>query len=270
MAHTLLDDLRAGEQVISTTISTSGVVTDGEQSRAVDAVSAALADIDRPVRRCVIRLEHRTDPHHVRRAVARLSVDLDGRRVQSHAEDESVDQAATTAANKLHERLRKLVDKVQDARRHGDRLTSLDEDQRAHVPTVERDDSEREVVARHHQGPPDATLDEAAFDLDALGYRFHVFVDVSSGDDALVRYDESDELVVQFASGPPDTYGQDPVAVSVRLDERPAPELDLVSAREMLHVGEIDHVFFRDTATGRGAILYRRYDGHDGLVSTAS
>jgi hypothetical protein len=30
---------------------------------------------------------------------------------------------------------------------------------------------------------------------------------------------------------------------------------------------EMDHRFFLDTTTNRGAVLYRRYDGHYGLLS---
>jgi hypothetical protein len=55
--------------------------------------------------------------------------------------------------------------------------------------------------------------------------------------------------------------------VAVAVDDRPAPALTLVAARERLDVGPEPWVFFEDADTGRGHLLYRRYDGHYGLVT---
>ena len=45
-----------------------------------------------------------------------------------------------------------------------------------------------------------------------------------------------------------------------------APVLRLDEAEERLDVGHEPFVFFVDAASGRGHVLYRRYDGHYGLI----
>ena len=250
---------RSDDGSIDTHISTSGVDTEQEQEHAVDAVSAAISDIDRRISRCVIRLEHGTDRHHIRHAVARLSVDLDGASVHAHADAETVSQATTLAADRLHEQLRRRLDRLADARRHGQSLADFEADvaeeaDRAAVPTVERPTDERELVERAVFGPPTSSLDEAAFDLDALGYDFHLFVETMTGDEVLIRRD-TDRIVAQFASGEP----EDATAVDVdtfEIDAHPAPHLGLGDARELLHLGHARFVFFRDADSERGQIVF--------------
>jgi hypothetical protein len=42
--------------------------------------------------------------------------------------------------------------------------------------------------------------------------------------------------------------------------------LELDTARELLDEGDLPFVFFVDPLTRRGRVLYRRYDGHYGLI----
>jgi hypothetical protein len=37
---------------------------------------------------------------------------------------------------------------------------------------------------------------------------------------------------------------------------------------QLLEAGRLPRLFFIDRATHRGAVVYRRYDGHDGLITT--
>jgi hypothetical protein len=43
----------------------------------------------------------------------------------------------------------------------------------------------------------------------------------------------------------------------------------LEDAVELLDLSEDRFVFYGDTASGRGQVLYRRYDGHYGLITAA-
>jgi hypothetical protein len=43
--------------------------------------------------------------------------------------------------------------------------------------------------------------------------------------------------------------------------------MSLRSALERLELSGAAFVFFVDEATGRGAVVYRRYDGHYGLIT---
>ncbi|MFN3255225.1 MAG: HPF/RaiA family ribosome-associated protein [Ilumatobacter sp.] len=123
MTQAPINDPHDEEQLITTELAISGEVSEGEQRHAVDAVSHALHDVDLPVLHCRIFLEHKTDPHHVRRAKAKLSVVLNGTPVHAHADAETMNGAADLAADRLHEQLRKQVDRRQHARRHGESIS---------------------------------------------------------------------------------------------------------------------------------------------------
>ena len=51
------------------------------------------------------------------------------------------------------------------------------------------------------------------------------------------------------------------------LSEHPAPVLTLAEAISRLEWLSQPFVFFVNPATGRGRLLYHRYDGHYGLVA---
>jgi hypothetical protein len=44
------------------------------------------------------------------------------------------------------------------------------------------------------------------------------------------------------------------------------PVVGADEAIDILELGDLPFVYFRDTDAGRGRVLYRRYDGHYGLI----
>jgi hypothetical protein len=46
--------------------------------------------------------------------------------------------------------------------------------------------------------------------------------------------------------------------------------MTLEDAVELLDLSDDRFVFSRDAASGRGQVLYRRYDGHYGLITAAA
>ncbi|MGZ8692199.1 MAG: sigma 54 modulation/S30EA ribosomal C-terminal domain-containing protein [Gaiellaceae bacterium] len=55
----------------------------------------------------------------------------------------------------------------------------------------------------------------------------------------------------------------------VGLDAAPAPLLEIGAAIEAFDIEGGPFLFFVDRARGRGAVLYRRVDGHYGLIAAA-
>lgn len=53
------------------------------------------------------------------------------------------------------------------------------------------------------------------------------------------------------------------------VDPLPAPVMDLPAARRRLEALGERFLFFADASTGRGKVLYHRYDGHYGLITPA-
>lgn len=83
--------------------------------------------------------------------------------------------------------------------------------------------------------------------MEVMDYDFFLFTDADDGTDKLLHHDE--DGAVHVATAPPDES----------VDE----------ALERLDAGGEPFVFFRDTATDRGAVAYLRYDGHYGLIIPA-
>jgi hypothetical protein len=53
------------------------------------------------------------------------------------------------------------------------------------------------------------------------------------------------------------------------LSPHPAPTMTVAEARQRLEAMDLSFVFFADAETGRGCVLYRRYDGDYGLITPA-
>ncbi len=105
-------------------------------------------------------------------------------------------------------------------------------------------------------------LDAAAV-LDAMDYDVHLFIDAESGEDAVVyRAGPSGlRLARQHGRRPPTRAANvmtvNPHRVSTSDDE---------GAADQLADGWLPFVFYTDLASGRGRLMYRRYDGGLGLV----
>ncbi|HMQ26855.1 MAG TPA: sigma 54 modulation/S30EA ribosomal C-terminal domain-containing protein [Acidimicrobiales bacterium] len=55
----------------------------------------------------------------------------------------------------------------------------------------------------------------------------------------------------------------------MRLSHHGVPECSVTEATEQLDVDVLPFVFHLDPATGRGSVVYRRFDGHYGCITPA-
>ncbi len=192
------------------------------------------------------------DPAHQRRV--RATIVLRGEVVRAETWAASVDEAA----DRLGEKLRHQVDARTDRRRHDPhgRAAAPGQWRHGNLPTArpdvfDRPAGEREIVRRVSlAGGASSTLEEARWDRFQLGYDFFLFHDADleggAGDTLLLGDDDAGDTVLRAAD---------------------ARTLSVDGAREWLDAVGDELVFFVDEATGRGAVLYRRYDGHYGLVT---
>jgi hypothetical protein len=67
----------------------------------------------------------------------------------------------------------------------------------------------------------------------------------------------------------PRTRRLGPVDASVTVSEMPAPRLSLTEAAARLDASGQPFLFFVNAETGRGNVIYHRYDGHYGLIGPA-
>ncbi|GAA1404050.1 sigma 54 modulation/S30EA ribosomal C-terminal domain-containing protein [Catellatospora coxensis] len=108
-----------------------------------------------------------------------------------------------------------------------------------------------------------AAFADAAMRLTAMDYDAHLFTDADTGLEAVVYRTGTEQLrLARQQPGNPSMRG-----CSVQVDARPALVLDPAHAARRLEATAAPFVFYTDRDTGRGNLLYRRYDGELGLIS---
>ncbi|HEU4975699.1 MAG TPA: HPF/RaiA family ribosome-associated protein [Baekduia sp.] len=239
-----------------------------QQRRAVERLEALEPLAASPVLAARVRIDRDDNPSIARPYHAEGEIDVNGRIVRASVVGASADVALDELGDRLQRQLRRLAERRTTRRqetgepepgawRHGD-LPSRRRDVFPRVP------DEREVLRRKTFALEPMTPVQAAADMVDLDHDFYLFRDARSDGDAVIHRlrDDGRMGLIAAASTAPAADGRwlavepnrfsEPVALQAALDE----------------MAEVDHrfLFFVDRDTGRGAVLYRRYDGHYGLI----
>jgi hypothetical protein len=252
-------------------VSTHGRVGRLAVEHAVDAIRRVSQLVDEPVLFARVKLTRRADPAARRPCIAEAALDVNGDVVRAHvAADEMRD-----VVDLLDARLR---DRLAHHKEHRDWIRpdlvapEAGEWRHGNLPTqrpafFERPADEREIVRHKTWTPEESTVDEAVCDLESLDVDFLLFRELVTGQDSVVS--RAGDGTYRLRQGEPDASALAQTVSAVTLDERPAPRATLAEARRRFELTDEPFVFFRDASSGRGHALYRRYDGHDGLVAPA-
>ncbi|MEV7180214.1 HPF/RaiA family ribosome-associated protein [Kitasatospora sp. NPDC093679] len=247
-----------------------GDLPPGTTERARAKVLSVVERIREPVLSVRIRLTRMNNPAAERPFAAQATVDVNGRPARAHVAAPSMAEAIDL----LHDRLA-----VQVARRHrrwesGRGSTpGGDEDRRPrHEPGgrpehLVRPPEYREIVRRKSFALARESVDEAAFEMDALDYDFHLFTEVDTGEDSLLHRIAPTGYRLAQVHPQPDRLGATTVELTVC--PAPAPRMNCATAKRRMDDLGLPFVFFADTLTGRGNVLYHRFDGHYGLITPA-
>lgn len=219
--------------------------------------------------RVVLRME--TNPAIQRPAVVEATLDVNGHSVRAHVAAASMLGAVDLLEERLSRQLRQLAERRRAKRdrkgepqpgewHHGDLPTRRP----GHFP---RPVEERELRRQKSFAAVESTPDEAAFDMDMLDHDFYLFTNILTGEDNVIHRlgDDAYELV-QPTPDPGSVAG---CALPVVAAQQAVPRVGVRDAIELLDVSEEPFVFFVDDESGRGAVVYLRYDGHYGLLTTA-
>jgi ribosomal subunit interface protein len=225
-------------------------------------VEQALAVAPGAVLRAHVVLERRPDPAVRRQARAEATVDVAGTTLRAHA----VEPTMHEAVDELEARLRRQLVRMRDRSRTRHRWTGIAEEhewrhgdrRREPVPYFPRPEGSRDVVRRKSFASAPMTVDEAAYEMDLLDHDFYLFTHVTTGEPVLVHRLPEGGYGVQ---GGPEEATVGPVT---REPDPPALTNDLARAR--MDAGQEPFLFYCDPDTGEGRVLYRRYDGHYGLI----
>lgn len=251
-------------------VTTRGEVTLAAPDYARVKLLAVLERLDEPVLAVRVKLTQEPDHAVAKPSIAQATIDLNGRPVRAQV-------AATT--------MREAVDLLQD--RLSTRLARIrhHRDHRPHRGTTQavpdawhesawpghrpqrRERGARERRIERHKSYSLARRDvrSAVFEMESMDYDFHLFTDEASGCDSVVYRDPATGGHRVATAGP----APEPVP-GVSVSTVGVSELAVADAVARLDLSGLPFVFFTDAATGRGNVLYHRYDGHYGLITPAS
>ena len=249
---------------------TRGAVPKGAVSFAVHRVGSLLRITPEPVLFARVTLTMSADPAVRYPAVAEVNVDLNGRLIRAQAAGETMHEAVQHAGDRLRIRLERAARHWEalrggrPANRPGEwRHTSVPAQRPPYFPRP----AAQRTVARHKSYTLGRkTLDEAAAEARQLGYDFHLFAEKATGQDSVI-YRTPDGYLVALAHQPSgEVGGRDP---SIAVSPMPAPRLQVTQAAGWLETAGQPFLFFVNAETGRGNVIYHRYDGDYGLIVPA-
>ncbi len=266
----------APQQELQLNVSTHGPVPDHSRQRVEEKLAQLVGLIREPVLFAEARLIAETNPARERPAVAEATLDINGTPLRAHVASIDMDAAVDLLEERLKRRLTRHEGRLH---RDGKERRSIQHDpgdgewRHGDLPThrpewFDRPVDERELIRHKTFALEPMTVDEASFDLDALAHDFYLFTEINTGADSVVSFDHDHAVVLQQpegAEGDPTTGCAVPVELAP-----PAPRLSLDDARDRLDDGGERWVFFVDDETGRGHVVYHRYDGHYGLITPAT
>lgn len=225
-------------------VTTSGAVDTADVARTARAVAAVLRSrhIDGPAR---IRLS--ATPSRAGSVLAQVNAGRVAAAVRVQVESPA-DFVATTVSERL--------DRAISRSRPAGPLRRWPDPARPPLAVVTED---RPIVRRKRCVLRCADPATATRVLDALDYDAHLFVDAESGEDAVVYW--AGPLGVRLARQHRTRLPEGPAGMTLTVNPHPAPHLTESDAASRVCRFGLPHLFFTEADSGRGRLLYRRYDG---------
>jgi ribosomal subunit interface protein len=220
-----------------------------------------------PVLEAEVHLDHHADPARDRPHHVEVALSLNGRVVRAHRSAATMSEAIDNATKRL-ERVIETDRELARSKsfRHRDTTSWHHEDRPTERPSFfPRPADEREIVRRKSFAIGPETIEESILELEALDHDFFLFVNDETGEDNVVYRDDGRYGLMQ------------PTATSVALSDlgidisrgpRPA-SMATGEACELLNLTGAPFVFYLDADSGRGRVVYVRFDGHYGMITPA-
>jgi ribosome-associated translation inhibitor RaiA len=234
---------------------------------ATDRVGSLLRWASEPVLFARVKLTMIADPAVQRPAIVQVTADLNGRPLRAQAEGRIMHEAVEHACDRLRIQLVRAA-RHWEAVRGGRPVPAPGEWRHQSLPTrrlpyYPRPVGERDVVRRKSYALDAETPEEAAAEVELMDYHFHLFAERSTGQDSVICRTVGGYRL-QLAG--PRADGPGPVDESIVVSEAAPPRLPLSETAAWLEASGQPFLFFVNAETGRGSVLYHRYDGHYGLV----
>lgn len=260
-----------GTQAMHVQTYAQGAVPEDAMDMAVRRVRSVLRQAPEPVLLTRVKLTMAADPAAERPAIAQASVDLNGRLIRAQAAAETMREAIERMCDRLSVQMEGAA-RNWAAIRGRQPMAQPHEWRHLSAPTPRmpywpRPADESSVVRHKSYTLSGMTPDEAVADLELLDYDFHLFTEKATGEDSIVY---RTDCGYRLAQAHPRVQRLGPVSTSITVSEHSAPRIGLAQAKARLEALGWPFLFFVDSQTGRGNLIYHRYDGHYGLITPAA
>lgn len=256
------------DDIVAVHVVTKGTVSDDNQAYAEKRIEQVIANIGSETRYARTKLSQAQNPAAGNPAMAECTLDLDGSLIRAHAAAPTMTEAIDLMVSRLHNKM----DHRRDRERH--KATGLVPPigewrqgylRSTHPPYFERDPEDREIVRHKSFAPDEMTVEEAVWDMSLLDYDFFLFVELSTGHDCLVERTRTGEAILHVLG--PDGEQHRPGLHDLLTSDEIPPTMKLSEAIRLLDESGQPFLFFDNVISSRGNVVYRRYDGHYGLIT---
>jgi hypothetical protein len=253
-------------------VQTRGVVGHRAVLYAQNKIMAVTRKGGEPILYARVKLSRSADPAVSRPALAQANLDVNGRQLRAQVAARTMYEAVDLLQARLRERHSQLA-RYRAANRHGTPSAAVAEwrreDKSADRPEfVPRPPNDREIIRHKSFALARESAVDAVAEMEAMGYDFHLFVDAETGQDSVVEQVEpTGYRLTRAGVATPSTPATTPLPDAFTISRHPAPRLNESEAADRLELTGSPFVFFVDTETGHGNVLYRRYDGNYGLIT---
>jgi ribosomal subunit interface protein len=242
-----------------------------EQARA--AAREKLGDLESfvkgPILGAWVVLTEESNPRISMPARAEAEVNLQGRSIRARTAAPSMDAAVDDVAERLQRHVRRYLDRLITRQREPAESSPGEWSHRSwsppRSPVFERPVEEREIIRRKSFGFGPMPVEEAVDALEDLDHDFFLFRDAQTDADAIVYWRDDGLLALIEPRWADASEFLGPVLEQSRFSS----PIDLQAAVAEMNLVSHRFLFFENAATGRGNVIYRRYDGHYGLIEPA-
>ncbi|WP_166355477.1 sigma 54 modulation/S30EA ribosomal C-terminal domain-containing protein [Phytoactinopolyspora limicola] len=236
----------------------------GLAAKISDALHAAAA----PVSQCRVRLSLVSECVVSRPIIGQITLDVAGQPVRVQVAGSTLHETVELLTARLRRRIERVAALATDPgpaaeaplpTRHSVHEPTFQPSYRA-VPATGRRIVRRKVIQPSCRMPADA-----AFTMDILDHNVFLFIDAETERDSIVyRHARTGYRLAQIY---PEVHRVPSTTVPLTVSRHPARMLTVAEAQAQLDTTGLPFVFFVEPPNDRGQVLYRRFDGHYGLIT---
>lgn len=245
-------------------VTTRGTVAPAMVTLAQELFAELEGIVQGPITAVRVVLREEENPSIVQTARAEADMRLGGHLIRAKVAAPTMLQAINDLVARLRRQMRRHSDRMITDRRTPDALGEVSAGPRP--PRSWREPGDREVIRRKSFTLEPIDAIQAAADMSALDHDFFLFEDLDTGADAVIYLRDDERLAVIVPQG---ADSSDVPPGPARESSRYSQPLELGAAVSKMDALNHRFLFFTDAATGRGAVLYLRHDGHYGLIEPA-